>query len=203
MEDKKVYPIESSFTWKSTIKKFETWNKEFKEKVHVLPDEFIMLDEMSTITWWHDKSSSGIYSNRVKMVWTEDFAVKAFNMPEAIHKGTYSKDTKHLFEAVWGVFNKALIVLENGKIYEYLVKGSALFQTNEDLKNINTNEYKVKMGEPEQKKKGSVTYSVPHFVQGSKLTPEEIKERDEQKAVVLDYFSREDKTAVADTSLPF
>ena len=54
-----------------------------------------------------------------------------------------------------------------------------------------------------KKKKGSVTYSVPHFVQWSKLTAEEIKERDEQKAIVTDYFTREEKPAVVNNDLPF
>jgi hypothetical protein len=59
-----------------------------------------------------------------------------------LYKGKYSKETKDNFERVGGVFHKGMVVFENGDYNVYYVKGTALFQLNEDLKAIDTKKFK-------------------------------------------------------------
>jgi hypothetical protein len=55
--------------------------------------------------------------------------------------------------------------MEGTNMVEYYLKGGALFQWNEDIANINTNDYKIKFDKCEERKKGAVTYYVPRRVQ--------------------------------------
>jgi IMP dehydrogenase/GMP reductase len=80
-------------------------------------------------------------------------------------------------------------VLESGMINSYQFKGSAMFQVNEALKTIDTNNYKVEYDGVENKKKGSISYSVPLFKQGKEITKEERNEAIENVAILKEYFN--------------
>jgi len=63
---------------------FYFYDKEAEKEVPIkLPITFMVIDELSTITGWHDKSVSQIYSNEVHSVVKENLKVRAF-------KGGYS-----------------------------------------------------------------------------------------------------------------
>jgi hypothetical protein len=70
---------------------------------------------------------------------------------------------------------------------EYYLKGGALFQRNEDINLIDTQNYYVKFDKAEERKKGAVTYYIPRFVQGAKITDEDRSVAMEMVSFIEDY----------------
>lgn len=173
-EQKKINPVSKFFDWKSDKENktgtFKSWDKETKTETASIPSEFILLSQVSCIKWWDDKSGSGIYSNEVVSTKNEDLVVRAFKSDTPLFEGKYDRDT---IEGLWWVFHKGLIVLEGTNIHEYYLKGWALFQWNEDVNKIDTENYKIKIDKIVEKKKWAVTYYVPTWKQWSKITEED------------------------------
>lgn len=159
------------------VNQFEYWDKEFKQKVRVTPKEFIVIDTGFVIKGWDKKSSSGIYSNEIKSFKDETFNVKSFKGGD-LYSGAYSKDTKHLFEDVWWTLHKVITVYESGEVNKYYLKSSNAFAWNETVK-FDTTKFKVELDNVEEKKNGSIRYSVINWKQGKEITADEKKEIDE------------------------
>jgi hypothetical protein len=62
-----------------------------------------------------------------------------------------------------------------------------LFQWNEDINLIDTENYYVKFDKTEERKKGAVTYHIPRFVQGAKITDEDRSVAMEMVSFIEDY----------------
>lgn len=135
--EKKVNPVSRFFDWKSDKENktgtFKSWDKDTKTETSGLPEEFILLSQVSCIKGWDDKSGSGIFSNEVISTKNEDLIVRAFKSDKPLFEGKYDKDA---IEAIGGGFHKGLIVLEGTNLYEYYLKGGALFQWNEDISKL-------------------------------------------------------------------
>ena len=65
--------------WSSKYKCFKYYDKEKGENVKVeLPLKFVILEHYHTVKGWNDASESGIYSNEVLFLSSEELEVKAF-----------------------------------------------------------------------------------------------------------------------------
>lgn len=184
----KTNPVWLFFDWKSDKEWktgiFKWWNKELSQEVSVNPQEFILLLQTSCIKGWDEKSQSKIYSNEIISTKDEDLVVRAFKRDEPLFEGKYNKEAINILG--WK-FTKGIIALEWENMVEYYLQGGALFQWNEDINLIDTNEYKVKLDKVEERKKGAVTYYVPRFIQGKAITPEEKTQAFAMVSLLQDY----------------
>jgi len=117
-----------------------------------------------------DASNSGIYSNEIINLKNGELTVKAFKRDKPLYQGIYDKAA---MEAINAKFNKGIIAQEGETMVEYYFQGSALYAFNEDTSNIDYNTFKIAFDKVEEMKKGSVTYYVPRWKQGSLITEEE------------------------------
>lgn len=191
-KEKKTNPVSQFYDWKSDKENntgtFKWWNKELEQEVSVKPKEFILLLQTSCVKWWDEKSGSGIYSNEVISTKDEDLIVRAFKEDSPIYQGKYDKEA---IANIGGKFNKGIIVSEWDLMIEYYLKGWALFVWNEDIASIDTNNYKVKLDKIEERKKWAVTFYVPRWVKGSKITEKEREVAMMQVWLLNEYNSNE------------
>ena len=184
----KTNPVWFFFDWKSDKEgktgTFKWRNKELAQEVNVMPEQFILLSQISCIKGWDEKTQSKIYSNEIISTKDEDLIVKSFKSTEPLFNGKYNKNA---IEAMGGKFNKGIIVLEGKNLVEYFMQWGALFQWNEDINQIDTNEFKVKFDKIEERKKGAVTYYIPRFIKGDVITPEEKTQAFAMVSLLQDY----------------
>lgn len=170
----KTNPVSMFFDWKSDKEnktgKFVWWNKDLEAKVDVIPTEFILLLATNCVKGWDDASNSGIFSNEIINLKTEELTVRAFKREKSLYQGVYDRNQ---LEALNCKFNKGIIAQEGETMVEYYFQGSSLYAFNEDTSNIDYNNYKIAFDRVEEMKKGAVTYYVPRRKQGSKITDEE------------------------------
>jgi hypothetical protein len=174
-------PSQKFLQWKSNDKCFEYYCKETKEKVKVeLPFKFLVLDEMHTISGWNDATQSAIYSNEVKFISKEPMTVKPFKGNE-IAKGLY-KDIKEKVVSAGGHYVKSIyIMLEDGKLANLQLKGSAVQQWGEftnKVRNRLPDEWVI-VKSTKDGKKGSVKFSMPEFGFDKSLSESEMEMADD------------------------
>lgn len=188
----KTNPVHNFYDWKSDKENktgtFKWRNKETKEEVAHMPKQFILLLQTSCVKWWDEKSQSKIYSNEVVSTKNEDIVVKSFK-GGTLYEWKYNKDA---INALGADFTKGIIVLEGTEMNEYYLKGGALFQRNEDINIIDTQNYYVKFDKIEQRKRGAVTYYIPRFVKGDKITDEDRSVAMEMVTFIEDYRSEDE-----------
>ena len=182
--ERKQSPIENHLEWKSKLSQFEMYVKDMQQKVTLLPNTFILLDDRFTVKGWDDKANSGIWSNSIKRLDQEE--LKIYSKNGLLYEGLYNREK---IESFGGKAYKELIVLEWGLVNSYEFKGAAMFQVNESLKTIDTNNYVVEYDGVENKKKGSVSYSVPLWKQGKEITKEERNEAIAKVEILKEYFN--------------
>ena len=168
-------PSTKFLEWKSKDKYFSYYDKDKSLNVEVqLPLRFVVLEELSTIKGWSDSNSSGIYSNEVKFLSTQELNVKPFK-GNPIAKGLYSV-IKDVVKMAGGHYIKSVyVMLENGDLANIQLKGSAVQAWGEFTKvnrNKLSNQWTV-IDKAIAGKKGSVTYSTPNAVLGEVLTDSE------------------------------
>ena len=72
-------PTSKFLEWKSKHKSFSYYNKEIKDNVLVkMPLTFLVLEEYHTIKGFSDQDQTGIYSNEVLQIGTQEMEVKTF-----------------------------------------------------------------------------------------------------------------------------
>lgn len=188
IEEKKISPVSNYWEWKSDrelgIGTFVRRDKATEQEVKDVPEEFILLETVSTVKGWDTKNNCWIFANEVKNVKNEELVVKSFKGWE-LFRGTYDKKA---IEDIWGVFHKGVIVQNKDTIEEYYLKGGALFAFNELTAWINYQEYKIKFDGVEEKKNWAVIYYVPKRTQGSKITDEERAVAMNSVDLLEDYF---------------
>lgn len=186
-------PSTQFLEWKSKDKCFSYYDKEIadscstpeeaKEKANVqvkLPLKFVVLEELSTIKGWSDSNSSGIYSNEVKFLSTQELVVKPFK-GNPIAKGLYSEIKDNVKMAGGHYVKSVYIMLEDGALANIQLKGSAVQAWGEFTK-VNRNKLASNwtvIDKAVSGKKGSVTYSTPNAILGDALNPTEEGSADE------------------------
>ena len=70
-------PAKRFFRWSGSKGQLAYWDKELKKDIPVkLPFEFLVLDQLATITGYSDQDSSGFWSNEVRSTKRDPFTVK-------------------------------------------------------------------------------------------------------------------------------
>jgi hypothetical protein len=196
-------PTTKYWEWKSNEKTFSYFDKaiaetckdkeEVKEKANIpveLPTRILVLAELVTIKGWHDASGSGIYSNEVFYVSSEELEVRTFG-GKLIAKGLYN-DIKAEVKAAGGTYRKSIYaMLDNGEIVNLSIKGSAVKTWSEFTKSLNkgaTENFWISIDGAEEHKKGSVPYSTPKFSLGKALTKQEAVSADDAAEALQAHF---------------
>ena len=168
-------PATMYLEWSSNDKCFKYWNNDDKENVLVqLPFTFLVLKEMHTVKGWHDKSQSGIYANEVKNISSEVIEVKSFK-GGLLAKGIY-KEIKEIINNVGGNYVKSIYAMtKDGEIINIALKGAAVQEWGEAFnkgRSRMADEW-VTVAAADDRKKGSVKYSVPLFAFDKSLSTKE------------------------------
>lgn len=80
MDLKKATPVLHYVEWKWAEWTFAYYDKDKGEnKLIKLPLKFILLDELTTVKWFHMKDQSGIYANEIRDISNEELTVKIFS----------------------------------------------------------------------------------------------------------------------------
>lgn len=165
---------------------FSGWDKEKWEKIKVLPNEFILLDQVSCVKWWDAKNNCEVYSNEVKFLNEAPLIARSHKWGEWINS-LYNKDTREEFRNKWLKFTKGLLVQEWDIIIEYYLQGKAIQKFNEDIEAIDTENYKVKFDGAELQSNWQNSYYIPHFVQWEKITDAEREQAMSSVELLEDY----------------
>ena len=198
-------PATKFLQWKSNDKAFAYYDKAKGENIKVaLPFKFQFLEHFHTIKGWNDASESGIYSNEVKFISKEPLTVKAFKKSGNIAEGLYS-DIKSNVNSAGGHYSRSVYVIdESGNIINLQLKGAVVSAYSDFMKN---NENKIEgawmvINQAEDKKKGSVKFSVPVFEIGDSFTSDEMALANEKYIEVANYFNKDTKgVEVEDTEI--
>lgn len=174
-EGKSPNPATKFLSWKSNEKCFAYYDKSTSTNVEVkLPLKFAFLEHYHTVKGWNDKSESGIFSNEVFLISSQELTVKAFKGGE-IAKGLYSEIRSKIRDA-GGVYHRSIYaMLENGELVNLSIKGSVVSAysdfSKETSNRFETNWIEIKSFK--ELKKGATKYSVPEFSLGEPFTKDE------------------------------
>ena len=211
-------PTTKFLEWKSNDKAFGFYDKEKGENVLVqLPLKFVFIQHYHTVKGWHDKNQSKMYSNEVFYIGNEPMTVRVFKPKGTIVAEGLYKDIKPQVSAAGGKYHRSIyVMLEDGSLANISLKGAGVREWSEfmDLNKDKVDDVWVTVTEAVESKKGSINYSTPKFVLGTKLTNKQSESADSVAAVLeqfLDkYFKQEVKVeyaavveAVETDSLPF
>lgn len=171
-------PTSKFLEWKSNNKSFSYYDKETKQNVEVkLPLTFIVLEEYHKISGFSDSDQTGIYSNEVLQIGTEEMEVKTFK-GRIIAKGLY-KDIKGAVNSAGGNYHKSIYaVTKEGELINISLKGAAVSKWS---KLVEKGAWKrlsdewISIESAEDHKKGMVKYSTPNFVFNTSLSENEFK----------------------------
>jgi len=176
-----VKPASMYLSWSSNDGKFKYWNKEAsKDELIDLPMKFVVLMERHTVKGWHDKSQSGIYSNEVKNIGSEQLEVKSFK-GGVIAKGIY-KECKEVIQNAGGTYHKSIYaMLEDGTIINLSIKGACVKAWG-DFSRDNSRSFTTKfvsINGVSNEKKGSIKYTVPVFELSDSLDATQMRVADD------------------------
>jgi len=174
-EGKSQNPATKFLSWKSNEKCFSYYDKATSSNVEVkLPLKFAFLEHYHTIKGWNDKSESGIFSNEVFLIGSQELNVKAFKGGE-IAKGLYSEIRSKIRDA-GGIYHRSIYaVSESGELINLSIKGSVV-SAYSDFTKENSNKFETNWIEIlsfRELKKGATKYSVPEFTLGKTFTKKE------------------------------
>ena len=185
-----VNPTSKFLEWKSNNKSFSYYDKETKQNVEVkLPLTFIVLEEYHKISGFSDSDQTGIYSNEVLQIGTEEMEVRSYK-GRIIAKGLY-KDIKGAVNSAGGNYHKSIYaVTKEGELINISLKGAAVSKWS---KLVEKGAWKrlsdewISIESAEDHKKGMVKYSTPNFVFNTSLSDAEFK-MVEAKATELENY---------------
>jgi hypothetical protein len=197
-------PSTKYLEWKSNDKCFAYWDKSLGEKgenVEVkLPFKFQFLEHFHTVKGWNDGSSSRIYANEVKFLSKEPLKVSAYK-GGMIAEGFYSGIKNQVKDAGGDYHRSVYVVDDKGEIINIQFKG-AVVAAYSDFMGDHENKLEgawVTVVSAEDKKKGSVEYSVPVFEVGKPFTPEEMATANEKYLDISNYFDSYAKSVSVET----
>jgi hypothetical protein len=183
-------PTKRYLDWKSNNKSFEYYDKEAGEKVSVeLPLKFVFLQHYHTVKGWHDASQSGIYSNEVFYIGSEEMNVKSFK-GGSIASGLYKDIKVDLMNAGAKYHRSVYVMLEDGTIANVSMKGAVVKEWSDfiDVNKSLVDTKWVEVSSTKDQKKGSIKYSTPEFKLGGDLNPNDIKNADRSAEVLKEYL---------------
>ena len=190
-QSKSSNPATKFLSWKSNDKCFEYYDKQNEKKVEVeLPFKFLFLEHYHTVKGWHNASESGIYSNEVYSIGSEELNVKAFKGGE-IANGLY-KETKQSILSAGGKYHRSVyVMLEDGSIVNLSFKGSAVSSYSDfygDNNHLLDNQW-ILVEDVTDGKKGSIKYSTPNFTLGANLSKAENDKADEAAKILQNHIN--------------
>jgi len=164
-EQKSSKPVSKFIEWSSNKKCFKYYDKEKKEDVFIsLPLKFVILEHYHTVKGFNHPSDSGVYSNEVFFIRSEEMEVKAFK-GGLLAKGLY-KEIKHTVAEKGGHYCRSIyVVLATGELANISLKGSSVREYSEFDK-LHSNKWQnnwFSVTGAKEHKKGSVNYSTPIF----------------------------------------
>jgi len=174
-------PAEMYLEWKSDDKSFSYYDKSQGKNITVDPGKFLFLMDRSTIKGWSEADQSGIYSNEVKNLSTDDLNVRTFS-GKAIASGKYA-DIKEAIAKAGGTFTKSIYaMMQDGTIINFQLRGVSLRQwmdfTAKSRRRL-PDEW-ITIASVEEGKKGRVTFSFPNFEFSGSLNAKEGDLADQQ-----------------------
>lgn len=180
-------PSTSYVGWKSNEKTFEFYNKEAKEKtLKQLPVNMILLKVAHGVGGWNDDLGSGIYSNIVTDLRTQELRVKCGDV--TMESGLYSV-IKDKIKASGARYETKVFALVEGQVVMISLKGAAagaFMNFTKGNKKLVTNA--ITVASAVEGKKGAVTYHTPDFKSGKALTKKEAELANASYEEVLKYL---------------
>lgn len=156
---------------------FEYRDSEKKEPIFHMPEQFILIEQLSCLKWYDPIHKGKIFSNEIVSVKDEPLKMQSFTkgskQVNTLWEGNYTKEIWPQLKEMGGKFTRAIIALEWTDLVEYYLNGSAFKSWSDDIKEIDTNRYKVKLDKIEEMKSGWFTFYVPRWTQGDEITQEE------------------------------
>lgn len=159
-----INPAKKFFKWKGSTGNLVYWDKEREKEIEVkLPFEFLVLDELSTITGFCEPDKSSYWSNEVRSLAREELTVKT------------SMGTKQtgLYKDLADVRGKGAkyaksIYISHKEPEEWVIgnlkaSGAAVTAWIEFGKTCVPGNGKVVLTGSEEAKKGTTTYFIPQF----------------------------------------
>jgi len=190
---KTVNPCRKFFTWSSNDKCFTYYDRDAKENIKVeLPIRFINLKQLSTIKGWDNASTSGIFSNEVENLFSDELNVRSFKGGDIV-KGIYSNIRLEIIEK-GGHYEKSIYCIDGtGELINIAFKGSGVSAWSDFLTEKGTdrllNEWVI-VEKAISMKNGAISYSIPSFDFLKELSAEERDESDTKYRLLMDYFNK-------------
>lgn len=175
-------PAQHFFQWKGGDGKLVWWDKENAKEVQVrIPFEFIVLDELHTVTGYSDQDDSGFWSNETRST-REDFTVKTKRGVRYV--GPYKDDKGVVQIPVGARYTKSIYIAHQIKdewvIGHIKLLGAGLTAWIEFSKQHSVTSGKITLAGSTEESKGTTHYHIPTFA-WSQWEPQ-----DYAKAVELD-----------------
>lgn len=178
-------PATKFFEWDAKNGNIKYWDKEQEREITVdLPFHFLMLDMLTTIKGFHNRSESGIYSNEVRSL-DQIIKVKAFE-GGLIAEGKYD-NIKDTIKAAGGKFAKSIYIgyNENGtmQIGNITFKGASLgpwIDLEKKVGRRTLEEKAVVITDSRHESNGSIEYEVPV------MKVRNVKPESNKRAIALD-----------------
>lgn len=190
-QPKLTNPAFHYYEWRSG--KLSYWDKENQKSVEVkLPFQFIVLDELATISGFCEPDNSGFWSNEVRSTVKEQFTVRTKKGVKYI--GPYKND-QYIVQVPNGAkFTKSIYIAEKlngGYVISNIKLSGAAFSSWFEY----SGKYKADNGlttltGSHEDKKGATTFQVPDF-EYSSLTPDQFTqavELDKDLQVYLSHY---------------
>ena len=159
-------PAAKYLEWASEQGQFKYYDKAKGQNVFLDPKKlggFVVLMQFHTVKGWHDASQSGIYSNEVKLIGTQELTVKSFK-GGLIARGLY-KEIKERITSAGGHYVKSVYILVGEEIYNLQLKGAVVQEWGEAFNKCQqrfADEWVI-VDSVDKRKKGRVEYTVPVF----------------------------------------
>jgi hypothetical protein len=157
-------PAKRFYKWSGSKGKLVYYDKEKQEEVEVkLPFEFLVLDQLATITGYNEQDASNYWSNEVRSVAKEEFTVRTSKGTKQV--GFYkdladvrAKGAKYAKSVYIAHLDGDEFVIGNLK-----ASGAALTAWIELTNKYVLDNGKVRLVGSEEAKKGATTYFIPKF----------------------------------------
>ena len=160
--------------WSGSTGDLVYWDKELEEEIKVnLPHEFMVLDQLATITGFSEADKSQYWSNEVRSIAKDEFHVKTSNGTK--DTGLY-KDLADV-RSKGAKYAKSIYIAykDSGewKIGNFKAYGACLTSWIEFGKGKNLASGKIVLTGSEKATKGATTYYIPTFEQANADTDED------------------------------
>lgn len=187
-------PAKRFFTWSGSTGKLVYYDKEQGSEVEVkMPFEFLVLDQLATISGFCEPDESHYWSNEVRSIAKEELTIKTSKGTKYI--GLY-KNSQGMVQVPQGArYAKSIYISfkdgENGFVIGNLRASGAALTAWIDFSNKNTVALgKCRLTGSEEAKKGATKYYVPTFEWSNADTSEDeiAKELDTELQVYLSQY---------------